>query len=253
MSVKMWSIQKSQTLLVRGTAYELFSKAYENTNKLDSYSMDMEMNMSASYGGITFDVPMFASYKGEGMQGDSPIMSMDVSTEVLGAKIEMDIYMDNDWTYYDMSEYGVKYKVSNALSEEANEYAETINGLFEELPKDILEGQTPVNNDDGSKTIRIEFPADKFSEIYKDLVESVSNMSVGAEGEIDFEIVTANAEYTISDGYFKECVVEFEFKISIEGVEMTITAELKGVYHDPGTPVKVTLPEGLEEYPEEVL
>ena len=147
-----------------------------------------------------------------------------------------------------MSGVNVQYKVSNAVSEETNEYATTVNNLLKELPEDLLEGQVPVTNSDGSKTISLEFPAERFSEIYKDLVESMSSMSVGTGEGIDFEIKSASAEYTVLNGYIISSSVDFEFKMMIEGNEMTMKADAKITFEDPGTPVTVTIPEECKNY-----
>ena len=119
---------------------------------------------------------------------------------------------------------------------------------MKKLPADLLKDVEVVKNDDKSKTVTVAIPDETFSELFDDLLDTMTDsMGVNATG---LTISDAVVEITVKNGYVQTYGVDFSMAMTVEGISFTATAECEMVYENPGEAVTVTLPTGYENFRE---
>ena len=228
------------------TPAEQITEALNKTQALDSMDAEMTMTVTMAMQGITIELPITMDIKGEALKSDSPKMDIEMSMTVMEETMKMEMYMEGEWAYYVMDDYKYKMKVSDLESEE--DYSDSVDSLVQDLPEELLKDIKLEEKSDGSKSVTIDISADKFSELYKDIMEGM-NSSAGA-GTDNVKITDCSVTLTMKDGYITEYAMRYDMEMTVEGVSVTANAEAAVVYKNPGSKVTVTPPEGYQSFEE---
>lgn len=228
------------------TTFEIINEALEKTKNLESMSAEMKMEMNMVGDGITMSVPMTVKLKAKDMKGSNPIISMVISMTMFGQSIDIELYQEDQWAYMVMED--LKYKANAKDMESEYDYAESADDMLQKIPEELLKDAKLVKAEDGSQSVTIAFPEEKFTEIYDDFIESVSSAAEADIGEM--KISDAVAKITIANGYVTGYDLAFTMEMIVEDTSSTTEIKATLTYENPGQDVTITPPEGYREFEE---
>ena len=170
-------------------------------------------------------------------------------------------YTEGEWCYVTALGQNMKVKIGEG-SEEYDGYSD-MESAIKELPEDILSEVEIKENDDGTKTVSVAIADDKFAEIYKDFIGSMSaSAAEGSDAISDVSVTNAKVEITADkNGYLSIYGISFDMNIEAESeglsFETKASVEMNVTFKNPGTAVTVTPPEGYQDFveidPEELI
>ncbi len=225
---------------------EVINGALRKTGDLDSMSAEMKMEMNMAMEGMTMSVPITAKIKVKDANSDNTVASIAMTMSMLGQNLDIEVYQEGQWAYMVMGD--MKYKTAIEDMEGELDYADSANDMLKEIPEVLLKDVELVTAEDGSQTATIPFPAEKFAEIYDDLIEDV-NSETGVEmGEM--KISDAVVTITVAEGYVTVCDIAFTMDMTVEGVNSTTKAKATLTYENPGQQVTITPPAGYQDFKE---
>lgn len=228
------------------STFEVISDALKKTENLESMAAEMKMEMNMAAEGMTMSIPMTIKLKGKDMKTDNPVISMVVSMTMLGQSIDIEMYQEGQWAYMVMGD--MKYKANAKDMESEYDYTESVDEMLQQIPEELLKDVELVKAEDGSQSVTIPFPADKFAEIYDDFIESVNSETEVDVGEM--KITDSVVKLTIANGYVSVYDVAFTMEMTVEGVTSSTEAKVTLTYENPGQEVTITPPEGYQEFEE---
>ncbi len=245
------------------TTYQVFTNAKEKTEKLDSYACRMTMNMIISSQGVEMTVPMTYDLKMKDLHSEKPIYSGDISIEMFGAKVKMNVYDDGDYMY--ISAMGEKAKISkeNFASEMEDSVSMDISKMGEnmiaEFPEEIFKDVTYTEDENGARKFSFALSAEQFETYCKDLGALIAEQAGSSFEDLGVEVKVENINVSVvvnKDGYFESYAVSFDMEMTIDEGDgtkttMTLKAGMELEIIDPGTPVEVAAPADLDAYVEE--
>ena len=228
------------------STFSVISTALDNTQALDYMDATMEMEINMESQGTTMSIPMTADIKANNLKSDNPVMSTEISMSMLGMTVDMKMYQEGEWAYYDA--LGMKYKIK--VTEETNEYdySDDVNFMVKDIPEELLENVELVKSEDGSVTVTVAIPDEQFADIYDDYIDSLNSTTGYEDGDIT--ITNAKVSITVKDEYVSVYDMSFNMNIDIEGVSSAAEVTAKVTYNNPGEKVTVTPPEGYKDYKE---
>lgn len=228
------------------STFSVISTALDNTQALDYMDATMEMEINMESQGTTMSIPMTADIKANNLKSDNPVMSTEISMSMLGMTVDMKMYQEGEWAYYDA--LGMKYKTK--ITEETSEYdySDDVDSMVQDLPEELLENIELVKSEDGSVTVTVAVPDEQFADIYDDYIDSLNSTTGYEDGDIT--ITNAKVSITVKDEYLAVYDMSFNMNIDIEGVSSTADVTTKVTYNNPGEKVTVTPPEGYKDYKE---
>lgn len=227
------------TSALQGDA-KAISDAVSNTVALDDISLDMKMNMSMSAAGMTVAMPVNMKVKTLDGSSSNPTVWTEFSISILGQKLEGLLYQEDGWSYVVQGETKFKSQNENRVGE--YNYSSEI---MQQLPDSILETAEIVKNDDGSITATVSIPSEEFSEIYGDLVDKLNTES---GTDVDIQISDAVVTITAKGEYLSEYGITFSMDVTTSGVTTTMDIDTAVTFDNPGQPVKITPPEGYQDF-----
>lgn len=217
---------------------ETINEAIKKTQALDSITAEMETQMDMVMEGMTISVPTTTEIKAKGLQGDNPVSSSSLSTIVSGESVDLELYQEGEWIYFVLNDWKYKVGVADAKSELG--YTNDVNGMLKELPAELLQDVTPIQNENGSQTVSLSIPDEQFAVLYSDLI---AQYDMGSDADVsEVEISNAGMTVTITDGYVSFYDMEFTMTMEINGVSSAIGIKVTINYKDLGTEVTVTPP-----------
>ena len=165
----------------------------------------------------------------------------------MGQKIETESYMDGEYVYVVTD--GEGYKTTLEEAEGEYDYSEELNENFQKLPEDLLKDIELVKGEDGSYSVTVNIPNETFKEIYGDLLDEVSEASLGEVFD-GLTISDCVVTVTVKDDYATNYDLSFKMVMEVEGMEVTadVTADYEIV--NPGKSVTITPPQGYENFEE---
>lgn len=235
------------------TAYSLVADAVAKNEALDSFDADVDIEMSVEVSGITVDVPMGYQIKASGLAGDNPVTSTTMSVTAMGMTMETNAYIEGEWCYVTMLGENMKMKVGES-AEQYDGYS-SIESVFKPLSEELLADVEITENGDGTRSVSVAIPDEEFETLYQDFVNDMS-ASAGQEGAVsDLSVTNGKVDITVDgNGYVSVYKVSFEMNLKVEssGVSMDAKApvEMAITFHNPGTAVTVTPPEGYQDFTE---
>lgn len=231
------------------TAYALVAGAMAKTSALDSIDGEMTMNMNMSTMGVTMEVPVTTTIKAAGLQGENPVMSMDMTMSILETEVTANIYAENEYFYITMLGQSMKMKAGE-LTEEYDVLSD-LKDTMQLPPEDLLKDVEIVTNEDGTRTVSLDIPDETFAEIYKDLLESTEESAASGSAVSDVTVANAKTEITVdANGYIAVYKLEFDMSMKVEGETIAIQTDATVKYNAPGNAVTVTPPEGYQDFTE---
>ncbi len=225
---------------------EVINAALKKTSDLDSMSATMKMEMDMSMQGMTMSVPITAKIKVKDAKSDNAVVSVAMSMSMLGQELEIEMYQEGQWAYVVMGD--MKYKCSAEDMKGELDYADSANDMLKEIPEELLKDVQLVQTEDGSQTATIPFPAEKFAELYEDLIESMNSETGTNIGEM--KISDAVVTITMAGDYATGCDIAFTMDMTVEGISTTTKAKAMVTYENPGQQVTITPPAGYQDFEE---
>lgn len=236
----------SLTACKKESAYTVIGSAVEKTQSLDSMEAEMKIEMNMVTDGMTMSIPITADMKATALQSSSPKISSVISTSMLGQDIIMSLYQEGDWAYVVIDD--MKYKTNIKETESEYDYSDDMNDMLKTLPEELLKDVEVTANEDGSMTVTVSIPDEKFSEIYEDFLEGLDT-TTGAEGA-DIKISNAVVTITVAEDYISVYDMKFNMDTEIEGVTAATEVKATITYRNVGAEVTVTPPAGYESFEE---
>ena len=213
------------------------------TQKLDSYEALMTVDMEMSVSGQKISIPMDVRIKAQDVHGTAPKMSADMSITYDGHTTKDSIYIEGDWIYAYKNHEGVKAKMEEDEAHDSN-YLESVKELLQELPESFFEDVEMVENEDGSRTVKLEISEAELSDMFDNVLEGVS------DGADDISTSDATVTITVKDRYLSSYRIAFDMYMNVEGYKAVTEVEICLKFIDPGKAVKVEFPEGCEDFKE---
>ena len=223
--------------------YVMLASALAKTEALEEMSVKMDMEMAMSTSAMSITMPISMSMQAKDAKSENPTIMTTLSISILGQKVEAQVYQEDGWSYAVMGD--LKAKTKSAPELDQYDYSDEI---MQEIPEDLVKDAEIVKNSDGSVTATIRFSSEKFTEIYSDLVDSMSE-SLSAAGDVTVE--NAVVVITVAKGYIQS--YNMEFRICVDnGDDEPATMDVKAnvSYENPGQPVEITPPDGYQDFPE---
>ncbi len=228
-------------------AEDIFEEAYKNTEALDSFAAEIEMNISMKMNGQTYTIPMTIDMKIKDAKSDNPTMFADYSMSVMGESMEAEMYLEDGWLY--MVSESLPYdgvKMNAATAGDDYDFNDDMDDIVQDIPEEFFKDIKPVKNKDGSKTITIEFSDEDFSEIYGDIIDSVKESADLGDVD-DVYIEDAVVVITIKDDYISVYEMNFSMGMTIGSETVTADVEMTATYSDYGD-VSIKAPEGYQNF-----
>ena len=232
--------------VVEKSVADVINEALKKTEDLDSMSAVLQMEMNMATEGITMSVPITAKIKTKDMKSDDPVASVVVTMSMFGEEMDIEMYQEGQWAYMVMGD--VKYKGNAKDMEGELDYADSAYNMLEEIPDELLKDVALVKAEDGSQSATITIPAEKFADIYDDLIESVNSETDLDLGEV--KISDAVVKITIANGYVTVCDIAFSIETIVEELSSTTEVKTTLTYENPGQEVTITPPEGYQDFEE---
>lgn len=230
----------------KGSVAVIVNNALKKNGELDAISAVMKMEMSMKMEGMTMDMPITAKIKAKNLNKDGMVASVDMTMSMMGQEIAMQMYQEGEWAYMVMED--MKYKVSAKDMEGEMDYAQSTKDMLKEIPEELFKNVKIVEGKDGSKKVTINFPSDKFTELYNDVIKDI-NSNNGTETD-EFKISDAVVTVTMVDDYVTVFDMSFKMEMTVEGIKTTTTAKVSITYDEPGKEVVITPPEGYQNFEE---
>ncbi len=226
---------------------EVINNGIENTSKLTEFEAKMDMVIDMKMTGMTMNMPMSVSMKVKDADKENPIAWALMSMEVMGQKIESESYMDDEYVYVVTDGEGYKTSIEDADGE--YDYSKELNENFQKLPEDLLKDIELTKGEDGSYKVTVNIPNETFKELYGDLLDEVSEASLGEVFD-GLTISDCVVTVTVKDDYATNYDLSFKMTMEVEGMEVTadVTADYEIV--NPGSSVTITPPQGYENFEE---
>ncbi len=228
------------------TPESLVNGAIEKTNAYDAYEIDMLMEMSMNVMGMEMTIPLDMHVMTSGEKEDNPITSMNMTIELLGMSSTVDMYSEGDWAYITADDESFKMNLEDAKEQVGStdtSYLESI------IPADIFEGTEIIENEDGTKSVELVIPDDRFTEIFPTMLDSMTS-TMGTGTAADIKISNAKITITVADGLIKGFDMTFDMEMTIEGIAVTASAKVESDYLAFGEDVVITPPEGYLDFPD---
>lgn len=225
---------------------DVINGALEKTQNLDSIAAEMKMEMNMAMEGMTMSVPMTAKIKAKDIRGESPVISAVISMEMFGESIDIEMYQEGQWAYIAMDD--MKYKASVEDMGAEYDYADDVTDMLQKIPEELLADAELVKAEDGSQTVTISFPEEKFAEIYNDFIEGV-NSDTETDVE-DMKMSDTVVKITVNNGYVTVYDIAFTMEMAVEEATSQIEVKATLTYGNPGEAVTVTPLEGYQDFEE---
>ena len=230
------------------TPQELITEATENYKNLTAMAARMEMNISATVAGEKTEIPVIMDYAIKDAKAENPTMYMKMEMGAGDSKINVETYMEDNWSYIRQGQ--TTYKVTkDVLDDEADAYTDLFNGTVNDIPADLYDTATSVSNEDGSQTITLAIPEAVFEELYDDMLEMITD-TLSANADIDMSISNCKTEITVKGGQLVSYNVFYNMTMQMDDVSVTATVSAKLSITQTGDAVTVTPLEGYQNFPD---
>ncbi len=237
-------------LLCSGCSKELtFNEIIENTSALDAVEAIIKTEVSMGAENFSVTVPVTVDMKAKGLTGESPVVWAKTTTSMFGESMITETYTEGEYIYFKSDDFG-SYKMK--VADIGDEYDTTgdFSAMLQNLPEDLLENTEITKNEDGTRTITLSIPDEKFSELFGDLAKDISESLAEAQEGEDADLALANAvvTVTVADKYVKKYEIEFTMEIDFMGIQMSAETSCSVEIVKTGDDVTVTPPEGYEDF-----
>ncbi len=239
--VSVFSLSSCEKL----TTYGLVSEAIEKTEALDSYEMNMSIDIQVKTMGVTTAVPMKYAVKAAGMKSENPVVSGNMVATILDQKVESAVYMNNSYIYVETMGQKMKIDKNNEMAKEYD-LTSSADGLMQLLPEDVLEGVTIVEEND-KKTVKLTLTPEVFNEIFNEYSKGMlEGLDILNNVDVEFSDITVSIT-VLKSGYVGtyELAYKMSYTMDVLGEDYTASASIasKIEFVNPGEKVTVTEPD----------
>ncbi len=222
------------------TPHALYQAAVEKTQALESYEMELEMEMKMTAEGMTVEIPMKLNIRIARKDGEQ-VRRILSETQVMGEKIAGDAYFEGEYTYYTSPDGNYKIKTEEDEDSFGPLTDITVTQLDEAFSPDVR----MTEDDDGNRSFTLSLTADQLPDAFGEIIESMTEENIIA----DVTDITLTAVIA-PDGYFSSFAVRFKMPMEMSGTEINTDFSVVCRYVDPGKPVTVEAPDGYRDYRE---
>ena len=237
MSVMLVSCKKE-------TAESLVNGAMEKTNAHDAFEAEMKMELVMSVMGMEMEMPIDMKIQAKDAKSEKPTTYTYMTMSFMGENLTSEAYLEGDWVY--SVEEGEGSKMSREEAEE--DVGVSADDILTEFPSEVFEGVEIVKNEDGTKTVEFTLTKEQLADLYKELVDSVTETAGGEDTEVDLS--DAKIKITVKSGEIYEYVMSFDMVMSVMGIEATAECTIDCDYVKFDDDVVITPPEGYLDFPE---
>lgn len=242
MSLSCFAFASCQTL----DTVKVINGAIENTAKLNDFDIRVDMAIDMATSGMTINIPMEMAVKVKDANKENPISWAKISMEVLGEKMETETYMDDKYAYVLSDGEGYKMPV-NSTDDDEYDYSDELEDTIKKLPVDLIKDIELTKGEDGSYKITVNIPKEVFEELYEELIDSISEASLG-ETIDDLAITDCVVSVTVKDDYVTNYDLSFKMGLSIQGISATANVSANFEIVDPGQSVTITPPKDYQNF-----
>ena len=238
------------TLLCAGCQKELtINEIIDNTSALDAVESVIKTEVSMSAEGFSITIPVTVDMKAKGLTGESPVVYAKTTMSMLGQSMETETYSEGEYIYVKSEDIG-GYKMNAADLGDEYDTTSDFSATLQNLPEDLLENTEITKNEDGTRTITLSIPDEKFAELFSDIAKSISESLSGEQEGEDADLALANAvvTVTVADKYVKKYEISFTMEIDFMGMQMSAEATSSVEIVKTGDDVTVTPIEGYEDF-----
>lgn len=231
----------------KATPEERFQTAIDNAQALKKSDVDVTINATITSAGVTMDMPMTMSMKSDVTDENNPVIAMDMTISMTGMQIAMNYYYKDGYAY--TSVMGEKVKTAMSYDEMMEENSTGVENIFA-LEEDMLKSAEITENDDGTLSVKMNLDGTDYKDTILSMVdESIADVFGGGEITLDDSVI----EMTIGkDDNVEKISMTVVMKMTVEGVETSVSYAMEFVYNEIGDDFEVELPADLDTYEEEV-
>ena len=237
MSVMLVSCKKE-------TAESLVNGAMEKTNAHDAVEAEMKMELVMSVMGMEMEMPIDMKIQAKDTKSEKPTTYTSMTMSFMGEDVSSEAYVEGDWVY-SLTE-GEGSKMSREEAEE--DVGVSADDILTEFPSEVFEGVEIVKNEDGTKTVEFTLTKEQLADLYKELVDSVTETAGGEDTEVDLS--DAKIKITVKSGEIYEYIMSFDMVMNVMGIEATAECTIDCDYVKFDDDVVITPPEGYLDFPE---
>ena len=223
------------------TPETMVTKAVAKTALQDSYAGQISMDLSFELLGEKMEMKISSDMKAEGVKGDDPEVEMKTTVEAMGEKSESTTYIQDGWSYIASGGEGYKTKNDDGIGSD-----DTVDSIIKEIPKDLFENTEIVKAEDGTRSVTVTVPAEIFAELYDELVEQMLE-TLGEQ--MEFVVSDAVVKISVKDGLICSYELAFDVTMEILGQSFTVDAKASVVFVQFGG-VEVEMPESYKNFKE---
>lgn len=235
------------------TAQALFTEAMTRTEALDSIDasvvMSMSMKIPTGIGDETMDVGMSFSLSMLIQDATGQNMTAKVEgtmTQQYGGEeqsIENTFYVKDNYMY--MVEDGEGMKMP--LDTDTPDCVAMLDSMNVDLG-DLLKDLEITDNADGSKSVTVTIPADKFQTLFDGLIDDVNSSLGGSTDGAEISFSDISMKLTTKDGYIVKQELVYKMSMTVSGQTISTDISMTATYKNIGQAVTVTMPAGYESF-----
>ena len=211
----------------------------EKINDLEAYDATMVMSITMKMNGQSYTMPATIDIKASDDE-----MYAFYEMNIIGEKMEMEIYSDYEYIYVLSDGQGVKTPFKE--NSEYN-YNASIDNVLKPLPEDVLENGEIDEDDDGNKVFTVEIDSETFMELYNESVESMGDDYAASVEDLNL----SDAIVTIAindDGYVAYYNMEYTMTLSVYGEDVEADVVMEITFNDPGEAVEIEPMDGYQNF-----
>ena len=223
---------------------EIYDAGMKKSQELTSMDVDYEMDMVMTQGDETMDISTSMNMKMDGVNTEGMRYLAEGTTTTMGQTIDTTMYYADG--YYYMEAMGQKIKYAMELDKMMEQIKSSTGGASMDSSY-LLDVQAKKDGDNQVLTYTAD--ASKMDAYVQEVFGAMGDMSDQLEG-LSYSIKEVSGESVINkDGYVTSGEVKMVMDMTMEGETVSVEADIKMVYHNPGQAVEVAEP-SLEGYTE---
>ena len=223
------------------------NNAIKNTSKLTEFEAKMDMAINVQASDEDMNIPVSILMKVKDGNKKHPLVYSYMSTEMFGEKMESEAFMDDKFVYVLSGGEGYKMKVEDAEGE--YDYSDQLKENLKKLPKNLLKDTELIQENNGSYKIAVKIPENVFDELYGELLDDISEISLGEVFD-SLDISDCMINLVIKDNFVTSYTLSYNMSNTTENE--TVSAAVSVAYEivNPGKSVSITPPQGYESFEE---
>jgi len=230
-----------------GNAANTVNKAIENTKKLDSMLMQMDLEVTEEMKGNKVTIPLTAYISANDQNSKKPLSYTTVVMSMMGKEIKMSVYQEGEDGYVVIDDMKYKAKISDDNS--SYDYKDDVNDIVKAIPKEFFKGVKSQKAEDGSVRVELSVNNDKFSEIYSEFIEEIME-NTGVSDDSDTRLTNAKITVNVKDKYVLSYGLQFDLGVTVNGTSANVKVNTCVTYSNHNEKIQITPPEDYKNFVE---